>query len=259
MFGLTRAAERGWTTPEAGAALAAAVVFLGAFAVIERRAARPVLPPHLLGDRARTAGYLATVLAAAAMFGLFFLLTQFLQEVLGFGALAAGLGFLALMVPQLTTVRIVPRLLARFRPRSLIVTGAALIAGAALWLSRLDATSTYAGGLVAPMVVLGLGGGLTFVPLTRTILAGVRQEHAGAAAGALQVSQYTGTALGVAVLVGVFAAATRGGATAPAALATGMLTAAVFAVGVALLALVADRPVAAPAAAPTAGEGAGTR
>ncbi len=111
VFGLTRAAERGWTTPEAGAALAAAVVFLGAFAVIERRAARPVLPPHLLGDRARTAGYLATVLAAAAMFGLFFLLTQFLQEVLGFGALAPGLGFLALMVPQLTTVRIVPRLL----------------------------------------------------------------------------------------------------------------------------------------------------
>jgi hypothetical protein len=93
------------------------------------------------------------------------------------------------------------------------------------------------------------------VPLSRTILAGVRQEQT----GVLQVSQYTGTALGVAVLVGVFAAATRGGATEPGAPATGMLTAAVFAVGIALLALVADRPAAAPAAAPTAGEGAGTR
>ncbi|MGI5125305.1 MFS transporter [Pseudonocardia sp. CA-107938] len=240
VFGLTRAAEHGWTAPDAVGGLVAAVVLLAAFAVIEQRAARPVLPPELLRDRGRSAGYLASMLAAAAMFGTFFLLTQFLQEVLGFDALAAGLGFLALMLPQLVTVRLVPRLLARWRPRVLVPTGAALAGAAALWLSRLDASSTYAGGLVGPMLLIGIGGGLVFVPLTRTILAAVPPEQAGAASGTLQVTQYTGTALGVAVLVGVYAAAGRAGLALPSALATGMLAAAAFVVAVAVLARAAD-------------------
>jgi EmrB/QacA subfamily drug resistance transporter len=241
VFGLTRAAEHGWTAPDALAGLIGAVLLLTAFTVIERRAARPVLPPELLRDRGRSAAYLAVLLAAAAMFGMFFLLTQYLQEVLGFDALAAGLGFLALMLPQLVTVRLVPRLLVRWRPRVLVPTGAVLMLAATLWLSRLDATSTYAGGLVGPMVLAGLGGGLVFTPLTRTILATVRPEHAGAASGTLQVTQYTGTALGVAVLVGVYAAAARAGALLPSALATGMLAAALFALPVAVLAVLADR------------------
>ena len=241
VFGLTRAAEHGWTAPDVLAGLVGAVLLLAAFTVIERRAARPVLPPELLRDRGRSSAYLAVLLAAAAMFGMFFLLTQYLQEVLGFDALAAGLGFLALMLPQLVTVRLVPRLLVRWRPRVLVPTGAALMLAATVWLSRLDAASTYAGGLVGPMVLAGLGGGLVFTPLTRTILATVRPEHAGAASGTLQVTQYTGTALGVAVLVGVYATATRAGALLPSALATGMLAAALFVLPAAALAVLADR------------------
>ena len=241
VFGLTRAAEHGWTAPDALIALVVAALLIAAFAVIERRAARPVLPPDLLRDRGRAAGYLASLLAVAAMFGTFFLLTQFLQEVLGFNALVAGFGFLALMLPQLVTVRFVPRLLARWRPRVLVPTGAGLAAVAALWFSRLDATSTYAGGLLGPMLLLGIGGALVFMPLTRTVLATVPPEHAGAAAGTLQVAQYTGSALGIAVLVGVYAAAARAGALLPSALATGMLAAALFALPAAVLAVLADR------------------
>ncbi len=241
VFGLTCAAEHGWTAPDAIVGLVAAALLLAAFAVIERRAARPVLPPELLRDRGRAAGYLASLLAVAAMFGTFFLLTQFLQEVLGFNALAAGFGFLALMLPQLVTVRLVPRLLARWRPRVLVPTGAAMAAVAALWFSRLDAASTYAGGLVGPMLLLGIGGALIFMPLTRTVLATVPAEHAGAAAGTLQVAQYAGSALGIAVLVGVYAATARAGAPLPSALATGMLAAALFVLPAAALAVLADR------------------
>jgi hypothetical protein len=89
------------------------------------------------------------------------------------------------------------------------------------------------------MLLLGLGGGMTFVPLSSVILGGVRPEQAGAAAATLQVSQYIGSALGVAVVVGVFATATRTGADLPAALATGMLGAAACTLLVALLTLAA--------------------
>jgi len=175
------------------------------------------------------------------MFGAFFLLTQFMQQVLGFDALTAGLGFLPLMTTQVVTARLVPRLLARARPSTLVVCGTVLVLVATLWLARLDSDSTWLGGLLGPMLLLGLGGGMTFVPLSSTILSGVRPEQAGAAAAALQVSQYVGSALGVAVVVGVFASASGADAGLAGALAAGMLGAAGFAAFVAILAFAGRR------------------
>jgi predicted MFS family arabinose efflux permease len=235
VFGLTKAASDGWGSPVALGVLVAAVVLLTAFALVERHSPNPVLPLELVLDRTRGAGYLAALSAAAAMFGAFFLLTQFMQQVLGFGALGAGLGFLPLMGTQVLTARLVPRLLAHVRPSTLVVSGALLVLAAVLWLARLHGASTWVGGLLGPMLLLGLGGGMTFVPLSSVILGGVRPEQAGAAAAALQVSQYVGSALGVAVVVGVFAAADRAGAALPNALAAGMLGAAGFTSLVALL------------------------
>ncbi len=243
VFGLTRAASDGWGSPVALGALVAAVVLLAVFVAVERRSSSPVLPLDLVLDRTRGAGYLAALSAAAAMFGAFFLLTQFMQQVLGFGALAAGLGFLPLMGTQVLTARLAPRLLARVRPSTLAASGALIVLVAALWLARLDNDSTWVSGLLGPMLLLGLGGGVTFVPLSSAILGGVRPEQAGAAAAALQVSQYTGSALGVAAVVGVFAAASRTGAGLADGLAAGMLGAAGFAVLVAVLAFAVRAPV----------------
>jgi EmrB/QacA subfamily drug resistance transporter len=241
VFGLTRAASDGWGSPVALGMLGAAVVLLTVFVAVERRSPTPVLPLDLVLDRPRGAGYLAALSAAAAMFGAFFLLTQFMQQVLGFGALAAGLGFLPLMGTQVLTARLVPRLLARVRPPTLVIAGAGLVLVAVLWLARLDSDSTWLGGLLGPMLLLGLGGGITFVPLSSAILGGVRPEQAGAAAAALQVSQYVGSALGVAVVVGVFAVASRADKGLADALAAGMLSAAGFAVLVAVLSFAGSR------------------
>jgi EmrB/QacA subfamily drug resistance transporter len=241
VFGLTRAASDGWGSPVALGVLGVAVVLLTVFVAVERRSATPVLPLDLVLDRIRGAGYLAALSAAAAIFGAFFLLTQFMQQVLGFGALGAGLGFLPLMGTQVLTARLVPRLLARAGPSKLVVSGAVLVLVAALWLARLGSDSTWLGGLLGPMLLLGLGGGITFVPLSSAILSGVRAEQAGAAAAALQVSQYVGSALGVAVVVGVFAAASRADTGLADALAAGMLGAAGFAVLVAVLAFAGSR------------------
>jgi MFS family permease len=211
VLGLTNAAEYGWATAPVLIPIALAAILLSAFVFLERRAARPVLPMALLLDRGRGTGYLAAALASGAMFGTFFLLTQFLQVVLRLGPLLAGLALVPLMGSMLAVIRVVPRMLARVRPSAVVIAGAALFTLGSAWLTRLDAGSTYLTGLLGPLVLLGIGGGLTFVPLSSSILGAVPQSLAGSASGALQAFQYSGTAFGVAVMVALFSAAQRGG------------------------------------------------
>lgn len=225
VLGLTDPTTYGWV-------IALAVALLAAFVLIERRAARPVLPMALLLDRTRGLGYLAAALASGAMFGTFFLLTQFLQVALGLGPLLAGLALVPLMGSMLAVIRIVPRLLARARPSAVVVAGAVLVLLGAAWLTRLGSGSTYVTGILGPLVLLGAGGGLTFVPLSSSILGAVPQSLAGSASGALQALQYSGTAFGVAVAVALFTAAQRDGA------AFGTAVGHAFAGGLALEALV---------------------
>lgn len=231
VLGLTNAAEYGWGTAPALTPIALAVALLTAFVLLERRASRPVLPMALLLDRSRGAGYLAAASASAAMFGTFFLLTQFLQVVLRFGPLLAGLALVPLMGSMLAVIRIVPRLLARVRPSTVVLAGTAFFTLGAAWLTRLDAGSTYLGGVLGPLLLLGTGGGLTFVPLSSSILSAVPQSLAGSASGALQAVQYSGTAFGVAVMVALFSTAQRTGSEFAAAIGhamTGALALEVF-------------------------------
>jgi len=247
VLGLTNAVEYGWATVPAITPLAVAVVLLATFVRVERRAANPVLPMTLLLDRSRGTGYLAAALASGAMFGTFFLLTQFLQVVLRLGPLPAGLALVPLMGSMLATIRLVPRLLARVRASAVVVAGATVFLSGAAWLTTLDARSAYLTGILGPLVLLGVGGGLTFVPLSSSILGAVPQALAGSASGALQAVQYSGTAFGVAVLVALVSAARRGGADFGAAIGDAVVGALVLEALVLALAagrLRWDRPVA---------------
>jgi EmrB/QacA subfamily drug resistance transporter len=223
VLGLTNAAEYGWTTASAITPMAVAVVLLVGFVLLEQRAADPVLPMTLLTDRSRGTGYLAAALASGAMFGTFFLLTQYLQIVLRLGPLAAGLALVPLMGSMLVTIRLVPQLLARRRASGVVMIGASLFLLGAAWLTVLDADSTYIAGILGPLVLLGVGGGLTFVPLSSSIFGAVPQTLAGSASGALQALQYSGTAFGVAVLVALFSAARRSGTDFGAAIGDAMI------------------------------------
>jgi MFS family permease len=125
--------------------------------------------------------------------------------------------------------RLAPRLVARFGVRRLMLTGLPLIVAGMAWLTRLSDTSGYVSGALGPMVLFGAGAGLVFLPLTATILSGVRREDSGAASGTLQTMQQVGGALGMAVLVSVFGTASRHGG-AVHGTDTAFLTATVFAV-----------------------------
>jgi EmrB/QacA subfamily drug resistance transporter len=241
VFGLTRAAGAGWADPATLGALGVAAVALAGFFAVEARTRLPILPLPVVLERSRGTGYLAAAAMAGAMFGAFFLLTQYLQEVMGLAALASGLALLPMMGGMLVTVRLVPRILTRTRPSSPVIAGAALFAVGAAWLTRLPADPDYLTDLLGPMVLVGIAGGMAFVPLSSSILAEVPPDQAGAASGALQVLQYAGTALGVAGAVTVFGAAQRAGADLAAAIDAGIVVSLGLAVVTGVLALVRRR------------------
>ncbi len=209
VYGFIRAASSGWGDRTTLSAFALAAVLLALFLAIEVRTPEPLVPLRLLANRNRAGAYLNMLLLPATMFGSFFFLTQFIQDVLGFSPLQAGLAFLPLTLVMFTTVRVLPRLLSRFGPKPLMVAGATLVAGADVWLTHLSAVSGYASGLIGPMVLLGIGIGCSIMPMQMLILSGVARHESGAASGLLQTMQQVGGSLGLAILVNVFGSASR--------------------------------------------------
>ena len=210
VYGFVHAADSGWGSDETIGALGVGLALLGAFVAIELRAEEPIVPLGLLAHRDRAAAYLARLLLVAGMMGMFFFLTQFLQEVRGLSPLETGAAFLPLTGTLLIASQLSARVLVeRFGGRALMTSGIAMSTVAMVWLTQISADSGY-GSIVGPLLVFGLGNGLAFVPLTALGLAGVPAEHAGAASGLTNVMQQLGGSLGLAVLVTIFGTAARG-------------------------------------------------
>ena len=209
VYGFLRAASDGWGEAGALGSLGAGAALLAAFALLERRAAQPVMPLRLLADRDRAFAYAAFFLIPAGMFGVFYFLGQYLQDVLGYGPLRAGFAFLPMTLAMFAMIRTVPRLLPRLGAKAMIAGGLLLCLAGMLWLAALSAQSGYA-GVFGPMVLIGVGMGVAPVPISVTILSGVAPAEAGAAAGMLQTMQWVGAAVGLSVLVAVFGSAARG-------------------------------------------------
>jgi EmrB/QacA subfamily drug resistance transporter len=209
VYGLVHAASDGWGTAVTIASFVAGAVLLALFVLVERRAAEPITPLSLFADRTRSGAYVARMLLFAGMTGMFFFLTQFLQDVLGYSPIRTGLGFLpttaALFIASQLSARV---LVGRFGGRRVMITGALLSTLSMVVLTQLSAGSSYLAVLV-PLLLIGTGNGLTFVPLTASGLHAVRPNEAGAASGLTNVAQQIGAALGVAALVTVFSSAAR--------------------------------------------------
>jgi EmrB/QacA subfamily drug resistance transporter len=209
VYGFIRAAADGWTDSLTLMSFAIAAILLVSFVITEYRARQPIMPLRLFADRNRASAYLNMFLLVATMLGVFYFLPQFVQEVLGYSAVKAGASFLPLSLIIMATSQTVPRLLPRFGPKPLIVTGASLITIAMIWFSQISATTDYLTGILGPSLLWGIGAGLAIVPLSITIMTSGRLEDSGAASGMLQTTQQIGGSLGVAVLVTVFETAGR--------------------------------------------------
>ncbi|WP_236725355.1 MFS transporter [Amycolatopsis orientalis] len=232
VFAFTHAASHGWSDPITLGTLAAGLALLAAFLVIETKVSEPLIPLRLFGERNRAAAYANFFFGPMAMMSMFFFLTQFLQDIRGFAALETGLAFLPMALCMFGLSRLIPRLLPRFGPKPLALTGTALMVGGVVWLTRLTPESEYFSHLLGPMVLMGVGVGLAFSPLSVIIMSTVPTEEAGAAGGVLQTLQQAGATLGLAILITVFGAVTRTPSGSPAETTVDGMTAAFTAASV---------------------------
>ncbi len=189
-----------WGDTKVVVSLAAAAVLLLSFVVIEWRSRHALLPLRLLANRSRSGAYLIMLCLATAMFGIFFFLTIFVQEVLGYSALRSGLAFLPFAAMIVVMSGIVSQLISRTGARPLMLTGTAVAAGGMYWFSHLTEHSSYLGGLLGPMLVTSAGLGMLFVPLSLVALNRVRGEDSGVASSLLNTGQQVGGAIGLAAL-----------------------------------------------------------
>ena len=205
VYGLSNAAtsESGvshWGDTKVIVSLVAAVVLLVAFGFIEVRSKHALLPMRVLRSRDRSGAYLISLCVGTALFGMFFFLTLFIQNVWGYSPLRAGIAFLPMVGMIMAASGVASQLVARIGARPLMITGATIMAGGMVWLSRITEHSTYVGGLLGPMMLTALGLGLVFVPLSLVSLTKVGNADAGVASSMLNVGQQVGGSIGLAVL-----------------------------------------------------------
>jgi EmrB/QacA subfamily drug resistance transporter len=189
-----------WGSVKVIVSLVAAVVLLGAFALIEARSRHALVPPRVLRSRDRTGAYLISLCIGTAVFGMFFFMTIFVQTVWGYSPVRSGVAYLPMVAAIMVGAGLASSLVTRIGARPLMIMGPAFAAGGMFWLSQVSEHSTYAGGLLGPMMLTGLGMGLTFVPLSLVSLAGVGNDDAGIAASLLNVGQQVGGSVGLAIL-----------------------------------------------------------
>lgn len=244
LLGCVTASSDGWATPTTVSLLAAAAGGLALFVRVEHHAPRPLLPPRLFRSRALCLANILAVLLRAAIFSWFYFAALYMQNILGFTALQTGLGFLpATLIIAVCAYTLTARLVARVGARTPIVGGAALV-GLGLGAFALSPTDgTYTADVLPGMVLLGLGGGILFMPLIRTATTSATPQNAGAASGLLNTSQQLGGALGLAVLASL-AATRRSADTSLAATHNGYQLA--FTIGAALAATAAALSLALP-------------
>ena len=165
VYGFSNAETHSWSAPVTIVALAASVVLLGVFVAIERRREYPLLPLHIVWDRARGGAYAAIALAGSGVFGVFLFLTYFMQENLGFSPLKTGVAFLPMtFVIVVTSTTVQTQLLHRVGAKRLVSLGMVLCIVAMLLFTSLSPTSSYGSSVLPGLMIVGLGMGCIFAP-----------------------------------------------------------------------------------------------
>lgn len=238
MFTLGGTQTYGWMAPRTLGGFAISAGLLLAFTVVERRAATPLIPSHTWRITSLVSGTTVMLGITGILVGTVFLTSIFAQTVLGLTALAAGLGFLPFAFAITAGTQVARHLLGRKSPRAVATAGLVLTSVAAVLLSTAGTGSHYPTNVLPGLVLLGIGVGMVFAPVSVSAMAGIPPQHAGTASGFLMTGHEIGAALGVAVISAV--AATAGSLTSAdgvaAGFSPGFLTAAAIAAGMAVIA-----------------------
>jgi hypothetical protein len=192
--------ELGFTAPLTLGLLALGVALLVGFVVIELRSAAPLVDFRILANRAVSTGNAAVVLLGGAVTGLFFALSLYMQDVLGYDALTAGLSQLPLAMMLVVVAGVAPIAIARFGSRDTLVGSLLVFAAGLVWLSFAPPDASFLVHLLGPSLLIGIGLGGAFVAGTELSVSGVSEQDAGLASGLVNTSQQIGAAIGLAVI-----------------------------------------------------------
>jgi EmrB/QacA subfamily drug resistance transporter len=210
VYGFIHVANTSWGNTQTYLVFGGAIVLLVGFVLYELHGTSdPLMPMRIFDDRSRVGAYTVMLVVGAAMFGMFYFVTFFTQGVLGYSALKTGFAFLPVAAGIGITSQVVARILPRLGPKPILIFGTALLTVALLWLSTVNADSSYAGKLLPGMLMLSVAMGCNFVPLTVTAVSKVQNTDAGLASALLNVGQQVGGAIGLSVMATVFASTAK--------------------------------------------------
>jgi Na+/melibiose symporter-like transporter len=210
VYGFTKAATDGWGATATVNYIGGGLLLLAAFVVVELRSKNPLLPMRILLNRNRGGAFLASMLFGAGLFGAFLFLTFYLQVVLEYTPLTAGLATLPVTLGVLVAAGAATGLTPTTGPKPLMVVGSIVAALAMILLTRVGVDTAYITHVLPAELVLGVGLGLVFVPLTNVALVGVPDHDAGAASATLNATQQIGGSLGTALLNTIYTTAITG-------------------------------------------------
>jgi EmrB/QacA subfamily drug resistance transporter len=241
VFAITQANEYGWTSAATIGLFTGAAALLAAFIAWEARASQPLMPFSIFRLRTLVGANIAGLILGTALFAMFLMLTLYMQQVLGYSAMKTGVGYLAVAGTAILWSAVAAQLVTKVGVKPVLVAGMSLLTAGLVYFTQVDVGGSYLGDLLPGFLLISIGMGFSFVPISIAALAGVKDEEAGLASGLINTSQQIGGALGIAALSAIATSTTEDavgtGSSVPVALTNGFeaafwAAAAVTAVGI---------------------------
>ncbi len=238
VFALLDAETVGWGSAQTIGTIVASLLLLAAFVAIERRSRAPLVPFSIFRVRTVTGANVVGILVGASLFSMFYFISLYMQQVLGYSPIKAGLSYLPLAVSIILSAGIASSLVTKVGFKPILATGMGLIALGLLWFTQISVDGSFLGDLLGPSLLAAVGLGFAFVPVTIAAVSGIEDREQGLASGLINTSQQVGGALGLAILAAV-ANAIIGSDDSPAKLVEGFQAAFAVGAGFAVLGLIA--------------------
>jgi EmrB/QacA subfamily drug resistance transporter len=204
VYALVDANSAGWASLQTIGLGAISLALIGGFVAIERRSKAPLVPfPGIFRIRTISGINITALFVAMSLFSMFFFVSLYMQQVLGYDALKAGLSYLPLAGGIIVSAGLASGLVTRFGFKPVLIAGLILTAGGLVWFAQVSPHGSYLSDILGPSLLSAFGLGFAFVPMTVAAVAGVRPDEAGLASGLINTSQQVGGALGLAILATV--------------------------------------------------------
>jgi predicted MFS family arabinose efflux permease len=203
VFALLDGETAGWGSIQTIGTLVASAVLLAAFVAIERSSRAPLVPFSIFRSSTVTGANVVGILTGAALLSMFFLISLYMQQVLGYSPIKAGLSYLPLAGSIIISAGVASQLVTKVGFKPILAIGMALIAAGLVWFSQISVHGSFLGDILGPSLLAAVGLGLAFVPLTIAAVSGIEDREQGLASGLINTSEQVGGALGLAILAAV--------------------------------------------------------